>query len=387
MTLTNALPRSVVHISPTYFDERSSMIGGGERAPVELAKAMAKLVPTELISFGKKGRIYREDDLTYRIYRPPFYIDNNAANPFDVRFLAPLMRHSIIHVHQISTVISNLSCLIGVIPRYRLFATDHGGGGRDYGRFLPLKRLVRAHLAVTEFAGTHSPLKDNRVVPIYLGVDTVKYRPGSEQRKPFILFVGRLLPHKGVDALIEAVPQGVELVVVGRSFQRKSRDKSPYVVELERMARGRKVRFVADATDAEIVSLYQKATVTVLPSVYNDMYGGYTPVPELLGLVLLESMACGTPVVCTNVGGMPEVVKDGETGIVVPPNNPQALREALTVLLANPERRAYMGKAAHRHVLDRYTWDAVAQRCLSAYTVALETTTKAPDSCTEFTIR
>lgn len=264
---------------------------------------------------------------------------------------------------------SNMACLLGIIPQYRIFATDHGGGGRDYARFLPLTRLVRAHLAVSVFAGTHTPLHANHVFPIYSGVDTLKYQPSAEPQKPYALFVGRPWPHKGIDYLIRAVSDDIELVIVGQPAKRRAfgLDKIQYYADLLHMAQGRKVRFIANASDDEVIELYRRATVTVLPSVYDDMYGSHTDVPELFGLALVESMACGTPVICTNVGGMPEIVEDGETGFIVPPNNPQALRHALMTLLADPERAARMGMAARDHVLQHFTWDAVARRCLFAY--------------------
>ena len=105
----------------------------------------------------------------------------------------------------------------------------------------------------------------------------------------------------------------------------------------------------------------------VLPSVYRDLYGGETRVPELLGQTLLEGMACDTPAICTAVASMPEVVVDGVTGFVVPPNNPAALREKLCWLRDHPAEAAAMGRAARQHVLEKFTWPAVVRRCLEHY--------------------
>jgi glycosyltransferase involved in cell wall biosynthesis len=100
------------------------------------------------------------------------------------------------------------------------------------------------------------------------------------------------------------------------------------------------------------------------------MYGGQTRVPELLGQTLLEGMACGAPAVCTAVASLPEVVEDGVSGFVVPPNDPAALRAALVRLRDDPAAAAAMGRAARRRVLDRFTWPAVVRRCLDAYEAA-----------------
>jgi len=95
--------------------------------------------------------------------------------------------------------------------------------------------------------------------------------------------------------------------------------------------------------------------------------GERTVVPELLGLVVLESMACGTPVIVTRVASLPELVEDGVTGFVVPPNDPGAIRDRLEYLSAHPEAVERMGRLARERVAREFTWDAVAERCLRAY--------------------
>jgi starch synthase len=105
----------------------------------------------------------------------------------------------------------------------------------------------------------------------------------------------------------------------------------------------------------------------VLPSVYQSQYGPRTEVPELLGQTLIEAMACGAPVVCTRVASLPEVVEDGVTGIVVPPNDPAALGKALRFLVESPLEAARMGHAGRERVLARFTWRAVVASCLRVY--------------------
>ena len=109
----------------------------------------------------------------------------------------------------------------------------------------------------------------------------------------------------------------------------------------------------------------------MLPSVYRTSIGTETAVPELLGQTLLEGMACETPAICTNVASLPEVVDDGVTGFVVPPNDPAALGDRLEQFRRDPERATSMGTAARARVLERFTWDRVVQRCLEAYEGAL----------------
>ena len=99
--------------------------------------------------------------------------------------------------------------------------------------------------------------------------------------------------------------------------------------------------------------------------------GGETKVPELLGQTLLEGMACGAATVCTRVASMPEVVDDGVTGFIVPPNDPGAIGERLAWLAAHRDHAAAMGARRPSRVLRHFTWPAVVSRCLSAYSAAL----------------
>jgi D-inositol-3-phosphate glycosyltransferase len=82
---------------------------------------------------------------------------------------------------------------------------------------------------------------------------------------------------------------------------------------------------------------------------------------------LLEGMACGAPAICTAVASMPEVVEDGVSGFVVPPNNPAALREKIQWLRDHPDQAREMGRAARQRVLDKFTWATVVRRCLAIY--------------------
>jgi glycosyltransferase involved in cell wall biosynthesis len=113
--------------------------------------------------------------------------------------------------------------------------------------------------------------------------------------------------------------------------------------------------------------LYRSAQVLALPSVNRTCYGRVVHVSELLGLVVLEAMASGTPVVASHIGGLPEIVRDGETGFLTPPGDVKALHERLAQLLTDAPLARRMGERARAHVLDQFTWQKVAERCLTAY--------------------
>ena len=127
------------------------------------------------------------------------------------------------------------------------------------------------------------------------------------------------------------------------------------------------VRFHHDCDDRMLLDAYRRALCVVLPSVYKTPDGQETKVPELLGQTLLEAMACGTPVICTRVASMPEIVDDGRTGFIVEGGDRCALGDRLRWLREHPSEAAAMGSAGRIKVLERFQWTQVVQRCLDAY--------------------
>ena len=109
------------------------------------------------------------------------------------------------------------------------------------------------------------------------------------------------------------------------------------------------------ADDADLPGLFRSASVIVVPSVEKTCYGRNVRVSELLGLVALEAMACGTPVIASRVGGLPEVVQDGVTGFLVPPGDVNALRERVDQLLGDPALAHRLGANAREVVLERFS--------------------------------
>jgi glycosyltransferase involved in cell wall biosynthesis len=353
---SNGFPLSVVHISPCYFSD-DSIIGGGERYPTSLAQAMSNYTETVLISFGSARRSLIDGKLRIEIY--PFM--GAKENPVSYSFLKELAKADVVHCHQYKTYATNLAISVGAALGKRVFVTDHGGAGSFVTDRVPLFHLVDAFLTVSDFSAKSLPAA-KRVQAIYGGVQEEFLKEKiDKQRQKKVLFVGRIMPHKGINYLIEAIDENLSLEIIGRVYNQK------YFSLLQALAKNKQVKFIANADDDVILDAYRTALVTVLPSVYTDINSNRHVAPELLGLVLLESMACGTPVICTNVGGMPEIVRDGVTGFIVPPNDPIALREKIHWLLDHPDQAAQMGQQARSEVLKNFTWDSVAKRCLEAY--------------------
>jgi glycosyltransferase involved in cell wall biosynthesis len=155
------------------------------------------------------------------------------------------------------------------------------------------------------------------------------------------------------------LPDGIGLVVVGRPHG------DDYLEVLRSLADGKDVEFVLDADDEQIRQYYRTARGVVLPSVYEDYYGNGVLAPELMGLTLLEGMACGTPALCSNVGALPEYVVNGETGFIYA--SLDELAHFLRRLAADDDLVASMGKRARQAVLQEYDLLVAGDRLAEIY--------------------
>jgi glycosyltransferase involved in cell wall biosynthesis len=358
----------VIHVAPTEFGH-GGLFGGGERYPLELARALARHIRCELITFGPRTRRWREPSgLERRMLRAVAY-PGHFAHPLAPALPGTLLGADVIHAHHPKALPGRMAALTGRALGRRVFATDHGLPGGDWGGLLP--RLFDAYLLVSAFSARRLGRLPARTRLIYGGADPERYAPGPEQRREGVLFVGRLTPHKGVDRLVQALPAGVPLTLAGTFGHDRGFVSRDFPRLLSRLGEGKDLRIISPVADAELPLLYRRAAVHVLPSVFDTCYGDHEPTPELLGLAVLEAMASGTPVVASRLGGLPEVVQDGVTGFLVEPGNVPALRERILEVLGNPLLAARMGRAARELALERFTWDAVARRCLEEYERAL----------------
>ena len=341
----------VLHICPTYFSP-NSVIAGAERYSYNLAKAMSRMTTTSLVTFGPKSFIHNDDALTIRCFKRWFYVDGNKANPFSLAYLKDLLAADVIHCHQFLTVTTDLAILTGLIFRKKVFVTDLGGGtGYSLSCHLPLWKGIRSLLLISEFNRSYFRKLPVSAKVIYGGVDAARFSPGAEDKKlSRIIHVGRILSFKGIHDIVDALPENIGLDIVGQAYD------EDYHRKLQERAQGKDVAFHTGLSDDQVIAMYRRSIATVLPATLDS---GFTTV--------LESYACGTPVIASAVGSLPEIVKNDVTGFLVPPNSPDAIREKLEFLLANPDVAMEMGKRGREEVLKRYTWDAVASRCLEAY--------------------
>ncbi|MBI4503068.1 MAG: glycosyltransferase family 4 protein [Gemmatimonadetes bacterium] len=353
----------VAHVVPAPFGASGGIVGGAERYAFELARHMAAEVPTKLVTFGPEERREMHGDLRVRVLGGSKHIRGLRSNPISLRLVGALRDVNVVHCHQQHVLASSFSAIYARLTGRRVFVTDLGGGGWDISGYVSTDTWYHGHLHISEYSRKIFGHQANPRAHVILGgVDAARFSP-SDAIAPTdtALFVGRVLPHKGVNYLIEGLPADLALEIIGRSGDDR------YLAELHGLASGKRVTFVHDADDATLVRAYRRAMCVVLPSVYHTVHGYDTRVPELLGQTLLEGMACGVPVICTDVASMPEVVEAGSTGFVVPPNDPAALGEKLRWIHQHPEESRAMGAAGRRRVLERFTWPAVVRRCLAIY--------------------
>ena len=352
----------VLHLVPALFGP-GGVIGGAERYALNLARAMATEVPTSLVTFGDHSVERREKELRIRVIGKPWQVRGQASNPWSPSIVSEISKADVVHCHQQHTLMSSTAAAACRLSNRRVFVTDLGGGGWDVSAYVSTDRWFHGHLHLSEYSRRvfgHEGQPWARV--ILGGVDTDVFSPATGVvRTGPPLFVGRILPHKGIGDLIDALPVGMPLDVIGPASDRVTLE------ELQRRAARKAVRFRHDCEDAELVDAYRRALCVVLPSVYRTPDGHVTSVPELLGQTLLEGMSCGAPVICTRVASMPEIVEDGKTGFIVEPGDRDGLRARLEWLAANPAESAKLGETGRQVVLDRFQWRHVVRRCLEAY--------------------
>lgn len=357
----------IIHLIPALFGTRG-IVGGAERYAFELARHMAEQVPTRLVTFGDEPRTETHGRLEVRIIGPCRYVRGQRTNPFSWRLFRELRSARIVHCHQQHVMASSAAAAWCRLTGRRVFVSDLGGGGWDISAYVSTDRWFHGHLHISAYSRKIFGHENKPWAHVIMGgVDTQRFSPPQRSaRSSQVLFVGRLMPHKGVNDLVEAMPDGLTLEIIGQEGHER------FVQDLTERCRGRAITLRRQCTDDELVSAYRNALCVVLPSVYRDCYGNESKVPELLGQTLLEGMACGIPAICTDVASMPEVVVDGGTGFVVPPNNPAALRDKLVWLRDRPAEAGELGRAARRRVEELFTWSKVVERCLAIYGLTRE---------------
>ena len=226
-----------------------------------------------------------------------------------------------------------------------------------------------------DIMAAYPEISPERIRVIRNGIDTSEYRPdpdtdvldryGIDKNRPYVIYVGRITRQKGLPVLLRAaaelIPDAQLVLCAGQADTPEQLAEVTELVEGLRTGRDGGARsgviWIPEMLPkSEVIQLLTHATVFACPSVY-----------EPLGIVNLEAMACGTAVVGSRTGGIPEVVAEGETGLLVPPGEPEALAVALNALLGDPDRAQAMGQAGRKRAVAEFGWPAIAAQTAELY--------------------
>ncbi len=223
-----------------------------------------------------------------------------------------------------------------------------------------LQRVITSSAASAELIRQDFGVRADRIAMLGNGLDTELFRPDVNvpRSDTELVCIGRASdPNKGIRTLIEAVaqlPESVRLTLVDSPDS----EARKWAGEL---GCGERVTMAGRVPTEELVRLYRTAAVVVVPSRY-----------EGFGLPAVEAMACGTPVVTTSAGSLPEVVETGGGGVTVPRDDPAAMANAILRLLENKEERRRLGERARPRVEAAYSWRGIAERTAEVYRDTLE---------------
>jgi starch synthase len=221
-----------------------------------------------------------------------------------------------------------------------------------------------------DILAAYPEIHNERVRVIRNGIDTDEYRPdpgtdvleryGVDRARPYVIFVGRITRQKGVPVLLRAasrlIPEAQLVLLAGAADTPEQLAEVTELVAGLRATRSGVIWIPEMLPKPEVIQFLTHAAVFAIPSIY-----------EPLGIVNLEAMACGTAVAGSRTGGIPEVVADGETGLLVPPDDPPALAEALNALLRDPARARAMGQAGRKRAIAEFGWPAIAAQTADLY--------------------
>ena len=348
-----------VHVSPTYFGS-DSVVGGGERYAEELSRAMSERTRVRFVSFGKRPTRERVSDRYERVILKSWTEDK--MTPFSPHLWRELRGAQAIHCYQLNTLPTFLAAIYAKIQKTPLFVSDLGGGGWTPGYQIDIGRWIRGHLPISKYAARLIP-KDHAIADvIYGGVDLQYYPARSEMSHDgSVIFLGRILPHKGIHYLIEGQPKECQLQVIGPV------GSEDYLRKLKVIASGKRIEFFHELSDVEIRQRLRRAAMLVHPTPTDE--SGDAGVNELLGLAVLEAMASNCPVVVSAVASLPELVSHENSGLIVPPNDRGAIRYAILSLIEDSVLWKRLALGGRNAVKKNFLWSSAVDRCLRAYRV------------------
>jgi alpha-maltose-1-phosphate synthase len=358
---------------------------GGAGVHVEyLARALASLVDLTVHCQGA-------DRATAVAHRP--WPQLSTANPAlqtisaELSMAAATGGADLVHSHTwYAGLAGHLSSLLHGIPHVltahsleplRPWKAEQLGGGYAISSWCERTAVESAAAVIAVSHGmrsdilmTYPRVPADRVHVIHNGIDAVQYSPdhgrdvldrvGIDPGRPSVVFVGRVTRQKGLQVLLRAAaelaPAAQLVLCAGQADTPELQAEVSGLVEHLRATRSGVIWLPGMLAKAEVIQILSHATVFACPSLY-----------EPLGIVNLEAMACGTAVVASSVGGIPEVVADGVTGLLVPPDDEAALARAINTLIVDPARAAELGARGRASAVAEFSWDRIAGQTAALY--------------------
>ena len=386
---------------------------GGAGVHVEyLSRELAKLMSVDVRCFGdqrvQQGNLtvtgYEVDTATFTCPKPLRSVFGAIRRCTD--FNSTSVDADLVHCHTWYTHFGGilakknygipLVITVHSLEPLRPWKREQLAGGYDFSLWVEKTALEMADAVVAVSRGTKADIEKlfdidpKRVRVIYNGIDLHQYRKiksasaldryGVDPAMPYLLFVGRIARQKGIIHLVRAIQfmdPGFQIVLCAGApdtpaIAREMKTAVEQAKALRRSGSDRSgIIWIEEMLDKpSVIEFYSHAAVFVCPSIY-----------EPFGIINLEAMACETPVVASKVGGIPEVVVDGETGLLVPleqmtespfePLDPEKFSRDLAAkvneLMANPELRKKFGKAGRKRVEEKFGWPAIAQQTKELY--------------------
>jgi D-inositol-3-phosphate glycosyltransferase len=301
-------------------------------------------------------RFRQSEDLRYDVIHAHYWLSGVAGLALRAPWNAPLVQmfHTLGRLK--NTVAQSAS---EVEPELRIDEESRLVAEAD--RIVAANVVERAHLV------WYYGARAERVHVIPCGVDTELFQPMDRAAakvelelgpEPLLIYVGRLQPIKGLETLVHAMPRvpGARLLIIGGDQDEPDNGHAVHLRECVRtLGLDGRVRFLGPQPQHRLRLFYAAADATVMPSYY-----------ESFGMVALEAMACGSPVVASRVGGLTTTIQDGVTGHLVPEGDPIALAGCLAGLLADDEARAQLSREATRWAAE-HRWPCVAEKVCELY--------------------
>lgn len=371
-----------------FTNEYPPYIYGGAGVHVDyLSRALSKIMKVEVRSFGDQKvegerlsvKGYKGWDAIKRAADPKLA---KALEPFsaDLLMAGDAVDSDVVHCHTWYTFMAGflakmlyglpLVTTIHSLEPLRPWKREQLGTGYDLSTWMERTGIENSDKVIAVSKGMKEDIisvygiPGDRIEVIYNGIDLEEYKPSASDearrkygvKDKYILFVGRVTRQKGITHLVDAaqyLPGDVQVVLCAGAPDTKEIQE-----EMEAKVKHRpNILWINEMVSRkDVIELYSNAMVFVCPSIY-----------EPFGIINLEAMACHTPVVASAVGGILEVVVDGETGLLVEPGKPKELAAAITRLLGDPALRRRMGDAGRKRVEEKFSWDTIAAQTKELY--------------------